>query len=544
MSRKIKFTLLAVMMAVVVFSLSAFAEELTPPYEAREMTAAELEAFFDDGNVEYKGDLIGDLYDALETKDEAFGMVYTAVEDYETAITKPYANYIVDFEIVSKSDAAVLLVGNYGSYGTIPVGIVNLKANEPVNVMETASKLPGCAAWARFTYADIVLLVGEFRCVAIPVTEDVLRAYHAVAGEGEYNEEAVLAELLDMANPLGAESFEKVEGSAPLSVGLDVYESVEVSEGKFERTEVKYEVVEKEEFVYYPEVPVYDSREMTKEELEAFFDAGNAQYGGDVVDAVYDALENPENAAFGMVYTATEDYETAINAPYANYIVDFEIVSETDVCVLLVGNYGSYGTIPAGIVSMKAGVPVNVMETAATIPAYKAWANFTYADIVLLVKEFKCVAIPVTEDVLRAYHKVAGEGEYDEEAVFNLLLSSANPLGAESFEKVEEATGLTLGVDLYETTLDGDGKPVKTGEKFDIGEETNFISYPTVPLYESSSLDKAALDAFFADSNPEYKGDLIEAIYNNLNTNIQSKIDMNLSASQSKMEDTIGALLA
>ena len=237
MTRKISLIILAVVMAVSVLAISAFAETELPPYDSRVMTATELDAFFDDGNAEYKGDIIGAVYDALDTKDEVFGMVYSAVETPEVAFTKPYANYVVDFELCSKSDVSVLLAGNYGAYHTIPIGIVNLKANEPINVMETASNLPNCSAWARYTYSDVVLLVREFKCVAIPLTEDVLRAFHEVIGEGEYDEAAILEKLAATANPLGAESFEKLEGSSPLSVGLEIYESLEVSEGRFERTE-------------------------------------------------------------------------------------------------------------------------------------------------------------------------------------------------------------------------------------------------------------------------------------------------------------------
>lgn len=527
MTKKISLFVLAVAMLLAVMTVSAFAEFDAPEYESRQMTAAEIEEFFDDGNAKYKGDLVGAIYDALEEPDEVLGMVYTAKEDYATVVKGPYANYIVDFELVSKSDVSVLLVGNYGEYGTIPLGIVNLKADTPINVMETAGKIPDLSAWSRFTYADIVLLVKEFKCVAIPLTEDVLKAYHTVALTGEYNEEATLASLLSIANPLGEESFEKVDTSAPLTLGLDLYETVMVDK-KPVKTGVKHDVGTDQKVTYYPEVPAYDSHEMTKAELDQFFADGNAKYNGDMIEALYGALEDPTGAAFGIVYSATEEYATAAAAPYANYVVDFEICSKSDMSVLLIGNYGEYGTIPAGIVNLKANEPIRVMDTAKTLPGFSGWV-FTYKDVVLLVKEFKCVAVPLTEDVLKAYHSIALTGEYDEEATLASLLSTANPTGVTKFEKVENATDIGVGIDLYETEI-VDGKVVETGVKHDIGEESSFVCYPTVPPYESKTMTKAELDAFFADPNTQYNGQLVEAIYSRLSNPEASVYGMNFKS--------------
>ncbi len=529
MTRRIGLFIFSVVMVLSVIAVSAFAQAL-PEYDSRQMTPDELEAFFDEGNTEYGGDVIGSVWDAIENPaDMAFGMIYSAKESYSDATAAPYANYMADFELKSDVDASVLILGNYGSWGTIPAGVVNLEAGETVRVLKTAQELG--FNW-RFTYADVVLSVGEFKCVAIPLTEELLKAYHSVALEGEYDEEATLAALQANANPLGAASFEKLNGSVPLSLSINLYET-EMIEDELVETGASWVVGEATKHTYYPEVPVYDAHNLTKSELDTFFAAGNKEYGGDVLGAIYNALRNPAEVAFGISYKATESYSVASGAPYADYMVDFEIASDKDVSVLLVGNYGSWGTIPAGVVNLKAGVPVKVMETAKAI-GYN-WSEFTYENIVGMVEEFKCAALPLTDEVLRAYHSVSGMSTaYDAKSVIAAIAATPglNPLEAKTFDVTTEAVELSLSLAIYETEMVED-ELVETGKSWSVGTTEKFMGYPTLPPYESSSLTKAQLNEFFADPNTEYGGDFVEKVYNKLDNPKETVFGMNFKATES-----------
>lgn len=90
-----------------------------------------------------------------------------------------------------------------------------------------------------------------------------------------------------------------------------------------------------------------------------------------------------KNFDCGMAFEVSEDYDAAIANPYANWIADYEITFDADVKAVLSGNYGNYGWVDLPEYTFAANAPVKIMETAQL-------GEFTYADIVLLVKKFTC----------------------------------------------------------------------------------------------------------------------------------------------------------
>lgn len=489
MTRRISLVILATLVAMVLCGVSAFADVDTPSYDVREMTAEELGVFFSNGNKDYNGDVIGAVYSALDKPElSAFGVVYTAVEDYDTAVKSPWANHIVDFEIVSESDISVLLVGNYGNYGTIPAGIFNLKAGVPVSIMESMATLPGFNGWANITYADITLLVKEFKCAALPLTEDLLRAYHSVAGEGEYNEAAVLELLRVTANPLGESGFAKIDRATDISLAIELFATELDENGNMVKTGEKVKLGEDMSFVSYPTAPLYESSVLDREALDAFFADPNPKYSGDLIKAIYDNINDPTASVFGMNFKSVEDYETAINAPYAYYNPDFLVSSDKDVSAILLGNYGKYKTIPMGIVNIKAGESVRVVDLLMGIKP--EWAC-CYSDAVLFVKDFDGAAIILSDDVVRAIYRVMCDNDaeflmahntYSEEtkqAVLEALASdpSFNPFGAEAFTIADEGATISLDVKLFETEL-VDGEYVENGKSQKVNKDNSFDYTP------------------------------------------------------------------
>lgn len=493
MKKTIRASILVLALALMAMVTPAFAAEdvALPEYDYHILTEAERDEFFalESMNTSYGDPAVCYLYDALKAAGNADviqAVNYTATESYNDASAQPYAEYMTDFEISSAEDVSVMLIGNYGSYGTIPVGIVNVAAGESIRVMQSAASI---GALPQFTYQDIVLLVKDFDCAAIPLTEEVLKAYHTVlcdtdasfkAAYPEYNAEVeamILAGLVEEANPLGAESFTVVDGNTGLTLSLNLYETVDKEE-----TGKSWAVASN---IFVP----YESHVLTKTERDAFFN-GEYKYGGDVVNDIYNKIEDQDGVVYAMNFKAVDDYDTAAASPYAYYIADFELTSSKDTSVLLVGNYGSYGTIPIGIVNLTANTPKRIMQTTREA-GMEEW-NLNYKEVVLTVGSFDCAAIPVSTEMLKAYYDVKCEQDASYKAsnpVYTVSVGEAilaelavtegcNPLGAESFMIAEDDTELSLTLNLYEndnsTPNSGETKYDETGDSWVVGDTSTF----------------------------------------------------------------------
>ena len=465
-----------------------------PEYESHILTQAEVDEFFAIESFKQSfGDeklckAVSTLYDNLKAAGEAdiiSAINYKSVESYSEASSKEYAEYYADFELSSCEDVAVILAGNYGSYGTIPVGIVNVKAGESIRVMNTASKIIGSQG-LNLTYKDIVNFVGDFDCAAIPLTPAVIKAFYPIMcdmstefanGYTEYSQaaaDAIVDYLHDNANTLGTtDPFVIVDSNPGLRLGLSLYETERVN-GSLVETGAKYTVTAN---IFVP----YEAKVLDTAEKDAFFH-DEYKYGNEIVKTVYDELKNAEqDIVYAMNFKALEPYSEASAAPYAWYIADFELKASDDVSVLLVGNYGTYSTIPLGIFNLEADKPIRIMKTASDYG--KAQGNsdiagwtFNYKEIVNFVKDFDCAAIPVSKELLKAYADATG-CEYDEAAILAELVDSANPLGADSF-KVADDVKLTLELKLYEkdntTPNNGATKYDETGASWTVGSKATF----------------------------------------------------------------------
>jgi len=503
MKKSIKALVLMLAMTLVASVAPVYAAEELPDYEANIMTDAQLDAFFASTEINTNwGDeqlsmAVSKLYDKLKANgdtDVISGITYIATESYSEATEKPYADYFADFELSTKEDVAIILAGNYGSYNTIPVGIVNLKAGETVRVMEKAAELFN-APGLKFTYKDVVLLVGEFSCTAIPVTSEVLEAFYPIMKDmnvdfanayPEYNEDAKATMLDYLQNNACLVGYENplpvVEGTPGLTLGLNLYETAENEAGDLEETGIVYEVTEN---IFVP----YKATVLENPTFIA--DESNYNYGGEVVADLYAALKaaGNEEIVYAMNFEAVETYDEAVAAPYAKYIADFELASSKDASVLLVGNYDAWkdktiGTVPIGIINLTADQPTRILKTASDNVAQAAEWTFNYTEICELVKNFDCAAIPLSKELLEAYYAVkcedatyaAANPKYDatvEAALLEDLLANANPLNADSFKVADEDLTLSLNLNLYENDKNG-AKYDETGKVWVVGDTYTF----------------------------------------------------------------------
>lgn len=179
--------------AFMLLGMSTFAEveyteatdypDALPKATIEQMTDAELDTFFSDwtednatSGAQYKA-----VYEALKAyytknsqfgyKNNVYGMRFTANDKEIDDSNNKYAGYHADFDLTASEDTAVILVGNYGDYGTVVLPIAELTANKPMRVMESVHDL-----WVAISYSQIVTTVGTFECVAVPVTEELIAA--------------------------------------------------------------------------------------------------------------------------------------------------------------------------------------------------------------------------------------------------------------------------------------------------------------------------------------------------------------------------------
>lgn len=179
--------------AFTLLGMSTFAEveyteatdypDALPKATIEQMTDTELDAFFSDwteanatSGAQYKA-----VYEALKAyytkssqfgyKNNVYGMRFTANDKEIDDSNNKYAGYHADFDLTASEDTAVILVGNYGDYGTVVLPVQELTANEPIRVMESVHNL-----WGAISYSQIVNTVGTFECVAVPVTEELIAA--------------------------------------------------------------------------------------------------------------------------------------------------------------------------------------------------------------------------------------------------------------------------------------------------------------------------------------------------------------------------------
>jgi len=154
-----------------------------------------------------------------------------------------------------------------------------------------------------------------------------------------------------------------------------------------------------------PALPPYSSHPLSESELADFFaDEKITGFGLDFFLQVYNALEDPTGTVFGMDFTALESASEAAASPYADWVADFVLTVDKDTYALLLGNYGSYGTLPfPEPVLLEAGKEFRVMEFAGVL------GTWTYADVAAWVKSFDCVAVPITDEVKAAWAAAGGD---------------------------------------------------------------------------------------------------------------------------------------
>jgi len=210
-----------------------------------------------------------------------------------------------------------------------------------------------------------------------------------------------------------------------------------------------------------PGLPPHASHRLSGEELDAFFASDGYDLGlhVSVVNEVYKLIENRHEAVFGMNFSALETGEQAKQSPYAEWNVDFTITTNKDVYVLLAGNYGDWGTVVIPVpVQLKAGEPFRVME--------KAGMYLPYKEIATMVKNFSCVAVPITEEAKEAWVAAGG-----------------NPEDLSEIPSADSNTHLGLSLDIHKTERDAQGNRIETGLTVTLGNPVTF-AYKPEPLPE------------------------------------------------------------
>ncbi len=498
MKKSFKAVVSAIALALTVMSASAMATAAAPAlpdYESSQLSAEQLDTMFDPDGYTYPGaphqDLVRAIYAKLDDPSKSvYGMNFTATETYEQASAAEYADYLVDFELSADKPTSVLLAGNYGEYGTIALGIVNVTPEEPVRVMELVYQL---IPDIKFTYKDVVSRVKSFDCAAIPVSSELLKAYYAVKCEDPaYQEanpvytdqvEAALLSELEELNPI-QEDLAVTEDSTTLGLALKLYET----DAELNETGESWQVGETASFTYTAEaendLPDYDSHVLSKAELDKLFAEQNFTYdegAQKLLAQVYANLPDPEKNAFGVNFKATETYDEADAARYGDYIADFELASDKPVSVLLAGNYGDYGTIALGIVNVTSE-PTRIMQL---FDQLTGKGKLTYKEVVSMVGSFDCAAIPLSTELLKAYYTAKCEndpvfkeaypayGKKAEAAILAEFVTDYNPAGAQSFAVAGNDTSLTLTLKLYENDPAG-GKYDETDKSWAVGSSNTF----------------------------------------------------------------------
>lgn len=191
---------------------------------------------------------------------------------------------------------------------------------------------------------------------------------------------------------------------------------------------------------------------MGYEDLRAFFARPFTGVSGIDLLTLYEILAQNDVPVYGMRFSATQDSIDPAD-PYANDLVDFELSVGEDVYVILAGYYGSWGSLmlPEPYL-LEQGKEYPLLGTVGI--------EYTYAKILDQVKDFECVAIPVTDSL-----KAALAGKIDLSA----------------YKSASEDVPITLKLQMYEVDENGD----KTNNEITIAERT--VGRPMVAPAASSA---------------------------------------------------------
>lgn len=267
--KKISAAVSAIAVSLILTCASVSATEANsalPDYDSHILSETELNKFFGEENFIYDNGsqkLISKLYEKISDPSKSvYGMNFEATETYEEANSAVYGNYIADFEITSDKNMSAMLLGNYGDYGTIAMGIVNITPDKPVRVMKIFDDITGKG---KLTYKEVINMVKSFNCVAIPLSSELTEAYYETKCEAdsEYKESnpaytpdveaAILNELKTSYNPASADNFILTENNTSLTLTLKLYENDINSEDKYAETGNSWTVGNTSAFTYEKE---------------------------------------------------------------------------------------------------------------------------------------------------------------------------------------------------------------------------------------------------------------------------------------------------
>lgn len=205
----------------------------------------------------------------------------------------------------------------------------------------------------------------------------------------------------------------------------------------------------------YP-IPECTQEILDEDDLDTFFSEIKDASDKNLYSGMYEELKKEyansqfdvTNNVFGMAFGATEQTIDS-NNPYKSYNVDFELSSSEAATVILAGNYGDYGTLILGIFDFEAGTPVRVMES---LTSDETWMYIPYSMVVESVKNFRCVAIPVTQEFLNVCEK------YNITSFGDVNLADCTPTSYE--------TTLSLSLKIYKTEF---GNQFENGVNYEPG---------------------------------------------------------------------------
>lgn len=212
-----------------------------PQAEITQMTKTEIDDFFGnwkDEDTAYYKNLYSSLVDYYEKNSQfdygnnIYGMKFTA-KDKEIDSGNKYGSYHADFVLTASEDTAVILIGNYGEYGTVMLPVQVLSSNNSIRVMECASELLGA-----ISYNYVVNKVGTFECVAIPVTDELI----SVMGD---DAKTYLGDITDCPT--------KAETTLSLQLRLFEMANIKINENtsSWQETGTYWNIGNKSEFTYH-----------------------------------------------------------------------------------------------------------------------------------------------------------------------------------------------------------------------------------------------------------------------------------------------------
>lgn len=182
--KKLSAVLLSAVLAFGMMSFTVFADNTNTPEipscVPRILTETEVAAFFADRNTNgLDSNSANGLYESVynklaeiyknDTSSIIYAMNFQSTETIQDIKGKDYEYWMADFEVSSDKDISLLLLGNYGDYGTIALGVVTL--NDANNHTYRVMKNSGLDR--KFAYANVLQFVNDFDCCAVPMTEEL-----------------------------------------------------------------------------------------------------------------------------------------------------------------------------------------------------------------------------------------------------------------------------------------------------------------------------------------------------------------------------------